>query len=61
MLLHFLMHVLVGIVFHRREGQDTQDELEKRDLREELEDRERRHFSSKGKSRPGIIAFLYTI
>ncbi|XP_076897597.1 uncharacterized protein LOC143550938 [Bidens hawaiensis] len=33
----------------RREGQDTQDELEKRDLKEELEERERRHFSSKGK------------
>nr|XP_043606702.1 protein CWC15 homolog [Erigeron canadensis] len=31
----------------RREGQDTQDELEKRDLKEELEERERRHFSSK--------------
>ncbi|CAN0875306.1 Spliceosome-associated protein CWC15 homolog [Linum grandiflorum] len=34
----------------RREGQDTQDELEKRNLREELEERERRHFSSKDKS-----------
>lgn len=34
----------------RREGQDTQDELQKRDLRDELEDRERRHFSSKDKS-----------
>ncbi|KAM7499026.1 hypothetical protein LguiA_023440 [Lonicera macranthoides] len=31
----------------RKEGQDTQDELQKRDLREELEERERRHFSSK--------------
>ncbi|CAN4117842.1 unnamed protein product [Withania somnifera] len=29
----------------RKEGQDTQDELQKRNLREELEDRERRHFS----------------
>lgn len=29
----------------RKEGQDTQDELQKRDLRDELEDRERRHFS----------------
>ncbi|XP_010324239.1 uncharacterized protein [Solanum lycopersicum] len=31
----------------RKEGQDTQDELHRRNLREELEDRERRHFSSK--------------
>jgi protein CWC15 len=31
----------------RKEGQDTQDELQKRNLREELEDRERRHYSSK--------------
>ncbi|KAK6154494.1 hypothetical protein DH2020_008742 [Rehmannia glutinosa] len=31
----------------RREGQDTQDELQRRNLRDELEDRERRHFSSK--------------
>lgn len=34
----------------RREGQDTQDELQKRNLREELEERERKHFSSKDKS-----------
>ncbi|KAK1278173.1 hypothetical protein QJS04_geneDACA007277 [Acorus gramineus] len=34
----------------RREGQDTQDELQKRNLRDELEERERRHFSSKDKS-----------
>ncbi|KAI4389708.1 hypothetical protein MLD38_001907 [Melastoma candidum] len=34
----------------RKEGQDTQDELYKRNLRDELEDRERRHFSSKDKS-----------
>ncbi|XP_042466583.1 protein CWC15 homolog B-like [Zingiber officinale] len=34
----------------RKEGQDTQDELQKRDFREELEERERRHFSSKDKS-----------
>ncbi|WOK94932.1 hypothetical protein Cni_G03637 [Canna indica] len=34
----------------RREGQDTQDELQKRNLREELEEREHRHFSSKDKS-----------
>ncbi|MCO5612534.1 hypothetical protein L7F22_066802 [Adiantum nelumboides] len=31
----------------RKEGQDTQDELRKRNLRDELEDRERKHFSSK--------------
>ncbi|XP_042508964.1 protein CWC15 homolog isoform X2 [Macadamia integrifolia] len=31
----------------RREGQNTQDELQKRNLREELEESERRHFSSK--------------
>ncbi|KAM5558998.1 protein CWC15 [Rosa sericea] len=29
----------------RKDGQDTQEELEKRNLQEELEDRERRHFS----------------
>lgn len=33
----------------RKEGQDTQDELHRRNLREELDDRERRHFSSKDK------------
>ncbi|KAH6797752.1 Cwf15 / Cwc15 cell cycle control family protein [Perilla frutescens var. hirtella] len=31
----------------RKEGQDTQDEVQRRNLREELEDRYRRHFSSK--------------
>ncbi|KAL3851109.1 hypothetical protein ACJIZ3_012991 [Penstemon smallii] len=31
----------------RKEGQDTHDEVQRRNLREELEDRERRHFSSK--------------
>ncbi|CAK9163498.1 unnamed protein product [Ilex paraguariensis] len=34
----------------RKEGQDTHDELQRRNLREELEDRERRHFSSKDKA-----------
>ncbi|XP_074572399.1 uncharacterized protein LOC141828900 isoform X2 [Curcuma longa] len=34
----------------RKEGQDTQDELQKRDLRDELEERERRHFAFKDKS-----------
>lgn len=33
----------------RKDGQDTQDELQRRDLKEELEERERRHFSSKDK------------
>ncbi|WOH02366.1 hypothetical protein DCAR_0521755 [Daucus carota subsp. sativus] len=32
----------------RKEGQDTQEELQKRNLRDELEERERRHFSSRG-------------
>uniref|UniRef100_A0A1D1XRI4 Protein CWC15 n=1 Tax=Anthurium amnicola TaxID=1678845 RepID=A0A1D1XRI4_9ARAE len=35
---------------HRREGQDTQEELQKRNLRDELDERERRHFSSKERS-----------
>ncbi|XP_054823311.1 uncharacterized protein LOC129321542 [Prosopis cineraria] len=34
----------------RKEGQDTQEELQRRNLREELEERERRHFSLKNKS-----------
>ena len=34
----------------RKEGQDTQDEILKRSLRDELTDRERRHFSSKDKA-----------
>jgi len=34
----------------RKEGQDTQEELQRRNLRDELEERERRHFSSKDKS-----------
>ena len=42
----------------RREGQDTQDELHKRNLRDELEERERRHFSSKDKSYAGKIMLL---
>lgn len=33
---------------YRKEGQDTQEELQKRNLRDELEERERRHFSSRG-------------
>ncbi|XP_050216819.1 uncharacterized protein LOC126667784 [Mercurialis annua] len=34
----------------RREGQDTQEEVQKRNLRDELEERERKHYSSKNKS-----------
>ncbi|KAJ1377446.1 Pre-mRNA-splicing factor Cwf15/Cwc15 [Sesbania bispinosa] len=34
----------------RKDGQDTQEELKRRNLRDELEERERRHFSSKNKS-----------
>jgi len=34
----------------RKDGQDTQDELKRRNLRDELDERERRHFSSKNKS-----------
>lgn len=45
--------MLVGAHYCRREGQDTQDELERRDLKEELEERERRHFSSKDKGYGG--------
>ncbi|CAI8609597.1 unnamed protein product [Vicia faba] len=33
----------------RKDGQDTQDELKRRNLRDELDERERRHFSSKNK------------
>jgi N-methylhydantoinase A/oxoprolinase/acetone carboxylase beta subunit len=41
--------------FGRREGQHTQEELQKINLRDELEERERRHFSSKDKSYNGKI------
>lgn len=34
---------------YRKDGQDTQDELKRRNLRDELDERERRHFSSKNK------------
>ncbi|XP_074292903.1 uncharacterized protein LOC141619785 [Silene latifolia] len=34
----------------RKDGQETQDELRKKDFRAELEERERKHFGSKGKS-----------
>ncbi|CAL5359494.1 unnamed protein product [Camellia sinensis] len=44
-----------GIASHttlkpRKDGQDTKEELQKRNLRDELEERERRHFSLKDKS-----------
>jgi protein CWC15 len=42
---------------YRKEGQQTQEELQKRNLREELEDRERKHYSSKDKSYAGISTF----
>lgn len=35
----------------RKDGQDTSDDLRKRNLRDELDDRERRHFSTKDKDR----------
>ncbi|KAL4566926.1 hypothetical protein LXL04_031052 [Taraxacum kok-saghyz] len=44
----------------RRDGQDTQDELERRDLKEELMERERRHFSSKDKGYGGKITLLFS-
>lgn len=43
-------HLIIIIIFCRKDGQDTEEELRKRNLRDELEDRERRHFSSKDKS-----------
>ncbi|WVZ24326.1 hypothetical protein V8G54_002870 [Vigna mungo] len=43
----------------RKEGQDTQDELKRRNLRDELEDRERRHFSSKNKSYDANFLFCF--
>ncbi|GKB22610.1 hypothetical protein Tco_0862011 [Tanacetum coccineum] len=42
-------HIKIIDFSSRREGQDTQEELEKRDLKAELEERERKHFSSKEK------------
>ncbi|CAL5392439.1 unnamed protein product [Camellia sinensis] len=37
-------------ICRRKDGQDAKKELPKRNLRDELEERERRHFSSKDKS-----------
>ncbi|CAK9153284.1 unnamed protein product [Ilex paraguariensis] len=34
----------------RKEGRDTHEELQRRNLREKLQDHERRHFSSKDKA-----------
>ena len=42
--------LILPMCCRRKDGQDTQDELKKRNLREELEERERAHFSSKDKS-----------
>ncbi|CAD6340606.1 unnamed protein product [Miscanthus lutarioriparius] len=42
---------------YRKDGQQTQEELQKRNLREELEERERKHYSSKDKSYAGIPTF----
>lgn len=44
-------------VHNRKEGQDTHEELQKRNLQEELEDRERRHFSKDKYS--CMISFSY--
>ena len=52
---------------HRKEGQDTTEELQKRNLREELDERERRHFSSKDKTHGGwektyrFFPFIYSL
>ncbi|GJV00129.1 putative ribonuclease H-like domain-containing protein [Tanacetum coccineum] len=43
-------HIKIIDFSSRREGQDTQEELEKRDLKAELEEHERKHFSSKENS-----------
>lgn len=53
-----LNFVFVGVlcVSNRKEGQDTQDELQKKNLREELEERERKHYSSKDKSYSCMIS-----
>lgn len=48
---------LMVCVHDRKEGQDTQEELQKRNLQEELEDRERRHFSKDKYS--CMISFSY--
>jgi protein CWC15 len=42
---------------YRKDGQQTQEELQKRNLREELDERECKHYSSKDKSYAGIPTF----
>jgi hypothetical protein len=42
---------------YRKDGQQTQEELQKRNLREEIEEHERKHYSSKDKSYSGIPTF----
>jgi protein CWC15 len=42
----------------RKDGQDTTEDLRKRDLRDELEDRERHHFSSKERNYSGILCSM---
>ncbi|THG10403.1 hypothetical protein TEA_022072 [Camellia sinensis var. sinensis] len=44
-------------ICRRKDGQDAKKELPKRNLRDELEERERRHFSSKDKSYIGRKVF----
>ena len=48
-------------VLYRKEGQQTQEELQKRNLREELEERERKHYSSKDKSYAGMPTFSFPL
>ena len=43
----------------RSEGQGTKEELRKRDLRAELEEKEQRHFASKEKSGAGSVIDTY--
>jgi hypothetical protein len=50
--------VIYMLGYCRKEGQDTTEEVRKRDLREELEDRERRHFSSKDRSYGEVLFIL---
>lgn len=53
LLLPLLFFNFFGTFYYRKDGQDTQEELERRDLKQELEERERRHFSSKDKGYNG--------
>lgn len=49
----FDVYILTFPLMCRKEGQQTQEEVQKRNLRDELEERERKHFSSKDKSYVG--------